>query len=106
MCLMHVATTLQATARAPTASTASLCGYGLVGDSRVIRNRSGGVAATSTVTASPYSRAGHWVLLEATIDAEVEGRVILLVSTRELDRWTGNTAATASDFDLSAAKKR
>lgn len=103
---MHVATTLQATARAPTASTASLCGYDLVGDSRVVRNRSGGVAATSTATAGPYGRAGHWVLLEAAIDAEVERRVILLVRTRESDRWTGYTAATASDFDLSAARRR
>lgn len=106
LCSMHVATTLQATTRTPTASAASLCGLGLIGDSGVVRNRSGVVAATSTATAGPYGRAGHWVLLEAAIDAEVEGRVILLVRTRELDRWTGNTAATASDFDLSAARRR
>jgi hypothetical protein len=66
--------------------------------SRVRRSR-----ATSASTI-PHSRAGHGVLLKATVNAEVERRVVLLVASGELDGIGGQCrAGAAGDLNLSAA---
>lgn len=64
------------------------------------RFRAGARARTRAGTTRVDSGARHRVVLHATPDAEIEGWVILLVATRELDSSVRRSIATASNLHL------